>query len=248
MRVTRSPRSRAPGTASSSHTSRVHTLGWLPASRPRERRSPAPYGGLCSGAEATEQGVRRTRRAALAEQRCPCGPRGGEDGAAPTLAAAALPGQARRPPGRLRPLRDPGASCSRGRSVPGLGPAARPGAKPVGPRRAPEPRPSPSLRPHQPAGGPRTLHASRPPPPRGAAAPVGLASTHGDPGPRAAAAEGTSGPGRPAGAERQSEGRGPGGGRGRASPRPGGPSRAHAHTAIPRPRGRSGPTAARPAP
>lgn len=36
-----------------------------------------------------------------------------------------------------------------------------------------------------------------------------LQSTHGDPGPRAAAAEGTSGPGRPAGAERQAKGRGP---------------------------------------
>lgn len=32
----------------------------------------------------------------------------------------------------------------------------------------------------------------------------------GDPGPRAAAAEGTSGPGRPAGAELQAKGRGPG--------------------------------------
>lgn len=75
------------------------------------------------------------------------------------------------------------------------------------------PGPSPSLHPPRPRrGGPRTLSAARPPRPvPPAAAPqAGLASTHGDPGPRAAAAEGTSGPGRPAGAELQAKGRGPG--------------------------------------
>lgn len=59
-------------------------------------------------------------------------------------------------------------------------------------------------------GGPRPPPARPPrpiplrPPPH-----ASLRSTHGDPGPRAAAAEGTSGPGRPAGAERQAKGRGP---------------------------------------
>lgn len=75
------------------------------------------------------------------------------------------------------------------------------------------PGPNPSLHPPRPRRGePRTLSAARPPRPAPvAAAPqAGLASTHGDPGPRAAAAEGTSGPGRPAGAERQAKGRGPG--------------------------------------
>lgn len=72
---------------------------------------------------------------------------------------------------------------------------------------------SPSLYPPRPRrGGPHTLPAARPPRPVpvAAASQAGLVSTHGDPGPRAAAAEGTSGPGRPAGAERQAKGRGPG--------------------------------------
>lgn len=75
------------------------------------------------------------------------------------------------------------------------------------------PGPSPSLHPPRPRrGGPRTLSAARPPRrvPVAAAPQAGLASTHGDPGPRAAAAEETSGPGRPAGAERQAKGREPG--------------------------------------
>lgn len=62
-------------------------------------------------------------------------------------------------------------------------------------------------------GGPCPPPARPPAPPRPIPAPASplasLESTHGDPGPRAAAAEGTSGPGRPAGAERQAEGRGP---------------------------------------
>lgn len=63
----------------------------------------------------------------------------------------------------------------------------------------------------------RSLRQGGPRPPPGRPAPsrsglprhASLQSTHGDPGPRAAAAEGTSGPGRPAGAERQAKGRGP---------------------------------------
>lgn len=88
---------------------------------------------------------------------------------------------------------------------------------------------SPSLPLPRPAR--RAPHPSRvpaaPPLPVEAASQVGLASTHGDPGPRAAATEGTSGPGRPAGAERQSEGRGPGrAGEVALPPRPVVPSRA----------------------
>ena len=67
-----------------------------------------------------------------------------------------------------------------------------------------------------PAEAGRAPHPSRGPAalprpvPVAAASQAGLVNTHGDPGPRAAAAEGTSDPGRPAGAERQAKGRGPG--------------------------------------
>lgn len=85
-----------------------------------------------------------------------------------------------------------------------LAAASRPAAQP--PSRA-KPVSIPYLVPQ--AG--RTLPAARPPRPipTPASPHASLESTHGDPGPRAAAAEGTSGPGRPAGAERQAKGRGP---------------------------------------
>lgn len=78
-------------------------------------------------------------------------------------------------------------------------------------RRQPPSRAKPVSNPDLVPQAGRTLPAARPPRPIPAPASphASLESTHGDPGPRAAAAEGTSGPGRPAGAERQTKGRGP---------------------------------------
>lgn len=157
-----------------------------------------------------------------------------EAGSAPqTRAATALPGQAGGLPRGVSLLRRPQGLLLPGgsRSTPELcgPPPAWSGACPAEGSPAEPPGASPSLPLPRPAR--RAPHPSRvpaaPPLPVEAASQVGLASTHGDPGPRAAATEGTSGPGRPAGAERQSEGRGPGrAGEVALPPRPVVPSRA----------------------
>lgn len=76
-------------------------------------------------------------------------------------------------------------------------------------RRQPPSRAKPVIAPHSVPQAGRTPPAHPAPSRFGLPRHASLQSTHGDPGPRAAAAEGTSGPGRPAGAERQAKGRGP---------------------------------------
>lgn len=114
----------------------------------------------------------------LAEDTCAC--RTGPE--------ASSPGVPRRPPAPAFPVKKPSAAH---------------------PRQPPS-RAKPVIAPHSVPQAGWTLPAARPPRPIPLRPPphASLQSTHGDPGPRAAAAEGTSGPGRPAGAERQAKGRG----------------------------------------
>lgn len=101
--------------------------------------------------------------------------------------------------------------------------ASRPGERSLSsrPSLGPSSRADPARRP------------ASPPHPAQTSPPASRQSTHGDPGPRAAAAEGTSGPGRPAGAERQRPRGGDRGGRAR--------SRTHASACRP---GHAGPLCA----
>lgn len=102
---------------------------------------------------------------------------------------ASSPAISRRPPAPAFPVKKPSAAH----------------------RHQPPDRAKPVIAPHLWScrqGGPRPPPAA-PPHPAPASPHTSLQRTHGDPGPRAAAAEGTSGPGRPAGAERQAKGRGP---------------------------------------